>query len=47
MVRFQNKNRGGNMINFSNSKKKRIFAGVIVIVLVGTMVLSLVAAAFV
>ena len=35
------------MINFNNSKKKRVFAGVIVIILVGTMVLSLVVSAFV
>lgn len=35
------------MINFNNSKKKRIFAGLIVIVLVGTMVLSLVVSALV
>lgn len=35
------------MINFNNSKKKRVFAGVIVVILVGTMVLSLVLSAFV
>lgn len=35
------------MINFNNSKKKRIFAGVIVVILVGTMVLSLVLPALV
>lgn len=39
--------RGKKMINFNDSKKKRIFAGVIVIILVGTMVLSLVVSAFV
>lgn len=30
------------MINFNNSKGKRIIAGIIVAILVGTMVLSLV-----
>ena len=35
------------MINFRNSKKKRIFAGAIVAVIIATMVLSLVVAAFV
>ena len=35
------------MINFNNSKKKRVFAGVIVVILVGTMVLSLVVSALV
>ena len=35
------------MINFNNSKKKRVFAGVIVVILVGTMVLSLVLPALV
>lgn len=33
------------MVNFNNSKKKRIFAGVIVIILVGSMVFSLVLSA--
>ena len=35
------------MINFNDSKKKRVFAGVIVVILVGTMVLSLVVSALV
>ena len=35
------------MINFNDSKKKRVFAGVIVVILVGTMILSLVLPALV
>ena len=35
------------MINFNNSKKKRSFAGVIIVILVGAMVLSLLLSAFV
>lgn len=35
------------MINFNNSKGKRIFAGVVVVILVATMVLSLVVSALV